>query len=542
MSRHPSVRRSLLVLAATLTALIATAGQALATTVTVPFAYTGAAQTWTVPAGVTSATFDLYGAQGGIKQPGPVNLGGQATATLTVMPGETVNVLVGGAGNGNAVPRQATGGFNGGGGGYSTGGGASDIRIGGSTLADRVLVAGGGGGDGGCQSGNGGFTTGGGGGGLTGAEPNTPAGCTSNFATIGGGGGTQSAGGTSGAPCSGPGQLGLGGADTASQFYYNGGGGGGWYGGGAGCGGGGGGGGSGHGPVGTVFNTAVQTGNGKAVITYEAQTLGVSRAGTGSGSVTSTPAGIDCGATCSADFGQGSTVTLTASAAAGSDFAGWSGACSGTGTCSVTMDAAKTATATFAKTPRQLSVAKTGTGSGTVTSSPGGIDCGAACSASFDHGTSVTLTAAPAAGVDFTGWGGDCTGTASTCTVSMDAARSVTATFEPTVTALAVTPNTFKPGSKDTPLARRAGTKIAISVSGDATVRFSVRRSPNRKGPRITASFTRVLTAGDHKVAFSGKLNGRAYSPGKFTLQAIAVDTTTGHESAPVRTGFRVTK
>jgi hypothetical protein len=71
----------------------------------------------------------------------------------------------------------------------------------------------------------------------------------------------------------------------------------------------------------------------------------------GSGSVTSNPADIECGVTCSANFAAGSTVTLTATAASGNYFAGWSGACSGTGACMLTMDAAKRATANFKAMP-----------------------------------------------------------------------------------------------------------------------------------------------------------------------------------------------
>ena len=80
-------------------------------------------------------------------------------------------------------------------------------------------------------------------------------------------------------------------------------------------------------------------------------TLTVSKSGTGTGTVTSSPAGISCGATCSADFDKGTTVTLSAAAGSGSSFAGWSGACSGTASCSVTVDAAKSVTATFKKKP-----------------------------------------------------------------------------------------------------------------------------------------------------------------------------------------------
>lgn len=81
--------------------------------------------------------------------------------------------------------------------------------------------------------------------------------------------------------------------------------------------------------------------------TPASHTLTVSKTGSGSGTVTSTPAGIDCGSDCSEVYGTGTAVTLTASPAAGSSFAGWSGACSGTGGCQVTMDAAKSVTAGF---------------------------------------------------------------------------------------------------------------------------------------------------------------------------------------------------
>jgi beta-xylosidase len=73
-------------------------------------------------------------------------------------------------------------------------------------------------------------------------------------------------------------------------------------------------------------------------------------------------------------------------------------------------------------------VTKTGTGSGTVTSNPTGINCGSTCSASYASGTAVSLTAAAASGATFAGWSGACTGTGS-CVVTMTAARSVTATF-----------------------------------------------------------------------------------------------------------------
>jgi Divergent InlB B-repeat domain len=84
-------------------------------------------------------------------------------------------------------------------------------------------------------------------------------------------------------------------------------------------------------------------------------TLAVTKNGAGSGTVASAPAGINCGAACSAGFTSGTQVTLTATAAGGSTFAGWSGGgCSGTGTCVVTLNSDQTITATFATIPPPL--------------------------------------------------------------------------------------------------------------------------------------------------------------------------------------------
>ena len=76
-----------------------------------------------------------------------------------------------------------------------------------------------------------------------------------------------------------------------------------------------------------------------------------------------------------------------------------------------------------------LTVAKAGTGGGTVTSSPAGINCGSTCTANFNSGTSVALTATPSANSTFAGWSGACTNVSGPCTVTMDQSRSVTATF-----------------------------------------------------------------------------------------------------------------
>ena len=180
--------------------------------------------------------------------------------------------------------------------------------------------------------------------------------------------------------------------------------------------------------VGEPGDTATKTWTGEPPTHH----LTVSKAGTGTGTVTSAPAGITCGATCAADFGDGTSVVLTATPDAGSVFTGWTGDCTGTGTCTLTMSADHTVTATFDTAPlitHHLTVSKAGTGTGTVTSAPAGITCGATCAADFGDGTSVVLTATPDAGSVFTGWTGDCTGTG-TCTLTMSADHTVTATFE----------------------------------------------------------------------------------------------------------------
>ena len=79
--------------------------------------------------------------------------------------------------------------------------------------------------------------------------------------------------------------------------------------------------------------------------------------------------------------------------------------------------------------PPALSVSRSGSGSGAITSSPAAIDCGPSCSAKLTVGSEVTLTAAADAGSTFSGWGGDCAGTGPSCTLQMSADRNVTATF-----------------------------------------------------------------------------------------------------------------
>jgi hypothetical protein len=101
----------------------------------------------------------------------------------------------------------------------------------------------------------------------------------------------------------------------------------------------------------TPEGTSATGGGDKYKYDATTQVLTVTKAGSGSGTVTSTPAGIDCGATCTASFASGTAVTLAATPASGSTFAGWGGACSGTGPCVVGLTAATTVTATFNTVP-----------------------------------------------------------------------------------------------------------------------------------------------------------------------------------------------
>src|SRR5262249_39179826 len=92
-----------------------------------------------------------------------------------------------------------------------------------------------------------------------------------------------------------------------------------------------------------------RTGSKSIQVTVQAPiyNLTVTTAGTGSGTVTSSPAGINCRPTCSHAYATGTSVTLSETPASGSVFSGWTGACSGTGGCTVTMSQARSVTATF---------------------------------------------------------------------------------------------------------------------------------------------------------------------------------------------------
>ena len=156
------------------------------------------------------------------------------------------------------------------------------------------------------------------------------------------------------------------------------------------------------------------------------QQLSAAVTGSGGGHILAT--GINCPTDCSESYPAGTAVTLTASPNSGAQFSGWTGACTGNSSCTLTMDAAKSVTASFAY---PLNVTKAGTGSGTVNSSPAGISCGATCSYYFPYVSLVTLTATPDPGSTFAGWtSGVCSiyGTGN-CPLSMNMVINTTATF-----------------------------------------------------------------------------------------------------------------
>ncbi len=150
--------------------------------------------------------------------------------------------------------------------------------------------------------------------------------------------------------------------------------------------------------------------------------LSITKGGTGSGTVTGT--GISCGSDCSESYTSGTKVTLTATAASGSTFAGWTGTgCAST----VTMNGNMTCKAMFnasSSTSYLLTVTKAGTGTGHVNAT--GINCGSDCSESYTSGTKVTLTATAASGSSFYHWEGTgCT----TGTVTVNGNMTCTAIF-----------------------------------------------------------------------------------------------------------------
>jgi hypothetical protein len=234
--------------------------------------------------------------------------------------------------------------------------------------------------------------------------------------------------------------------------------------------------------------------------------LSVASSGAGSGTTTSNIGGIKCGAdgaTCVAEFEAGTTVTLTATAAGGSTFAGWTDDCSGAGTCTLTMDQNRFATAAFQPIPGQpktLTVTRSGAGAGSVVivSAAGLTDCSSNCTRDFADGTTVTLTATAGAGSMFAGWTGDCSGTGS-CTLVMDRNHFASASFA------------LMPGTPKTLTVGRSGSgggSVVFVYSGGFTDCFSTCSRDFPNGTQVTLAAT--AAGGSTFTGWTGDCSGTA--------------------------------
>lgn len=247
----------------------------------------------------------------------------------------------------------------------------------------------------------------------------------------------------------------------------------------------------------------------------------VSRSGSGSGTITSSPAGINCGSDCSESYVAGTVVTLTATAASGSTFAGWSGNADCTDGV-VTVNATMSCTATFnlatassytLTTTIVNQITSTGSASGRVVSSPVGIDCGSDCAEVYTSGKVVSLTAIAGTNSKFTGWTGhsDCTDGS----VTMNANKTCTANFS--VDAGTVTVKKKGKGRvRSASSAIDCGTTCTSSVVSGATLSLSATPEPGyvfsgwsdgcsgTGSCTVTASSSTVVTAN-----FSSNLSDR---------------------------------
>jgi hypothetical protein len=161
-------------------------------------------------------------------------------------------------------------------------------------------------------------------------------------------------------------------------------------------------------------------------------TLTISKSGTGNGTITSLPAGIDCGVDCQASFNAAALVKLKVQAATDSKFVGFSGN-EDCGDGNLILNENKTCNAIFELLPttpavENLVLSLKVTGNGSVTSTPAGINCSPTCEATFVSGTHINLTAKPAKDFKFAGFSG------SACTEGHLTLRTLTqceATFVP---------------------------------------------------------------------------------------------------------------
>ena len=229
------------------------------------------------------------------------------------------------------------------------------------------------------------------------------------------------------------------------------------------------------------------------------------------------------GTACSVSYTKLTSVLLGALPNTGMVFLGWGGDCAGTAnTCTLTNGVAHNVTATFGSaTPapaRTWPLNVTVSGSGSVTTPYGGINCGTDCSETLAEGSSAAMTATPAAGYKINAWGGDCasSGSASTCTVSMSQARNVSVSFVAAADTTPPTVSSATPGAGATNVAVTSPVSVTFSkpvncstVSGTTFKVGAVSGTVSCSGN--TATFTpaaTLATAASYPVALATGSSG----------------------------------
>jgi DNA-binding beta-propeller fold protein YncE len=227
--------------------------------------------------------------------------------------------------------------------------------------------------------------------------------------------------------------------------------------------------------------------------------LTVTKSGSGTGSISSVPGGINCGSECEASYESTKTVTLEATPAANSVFVEWTGACAGSGFCHVEMKSAKSVDAVFALAQRALTVTTAGGGSGSVTCN------GVPCSSRYPDGTVIALAAAPDSSSTFAGWSGAGCGGSGTCTLTIHQDSAVTATFEKKAEKPPAPPKVPGVASVQSPATvkgAQASVKLTCSsvgsCEGKITLKYKAKQGKKTKTVVVgSASFS--LSAGQSK-------------------------------------------
>jgi hypothetical protein len=280
--------------------------------------------------------------------------------------------------------------------------------------------------------------------------------------------------------------------------------------------------------------------------------LSVSKTGSGNGTVTSNPAGINCGADCSQSYTAGTVVTLAATPAAGSSFSGWSGACSGTSSCSVTMSESRSVTAAFDLVPDTTPPNTTITGgpSGETTDNTPTFAFGSdEANSTFVCQIDQALPEACTSPHTTQPLG---TGTHTFAVYARDAAGNqdptpatrqftVPDTIAPAIANFRLSPSVFRAARSGPALSALVGTRISVSLSEAATVTFRVTRLVAGRWVRQRGRIVRELAPGTTRLRYRGRLAGRTLAPGRYRLLVRARDAA-GNLSSRRRASFLIVR